>query len=103
MNDAQTVEEFLNDESNSVNKRIYDEVNTHPLPRWALEERYGRVWDRGELLEEFRLLAHRPPSFLLERKCDGMECIILMQDDPQFFFRLMTRDEYEAEMEEMEA
>ena len=58
------------------------------LERPALEERYGRVWDTKQLMDEFSVESFMRPFVIARRRSDGRKCILEFQHMPRFYFRL---------------
>lgn len=51
-----------------------------------LQERYGRVWTKDELREEFDVLGFMAPLVVVRRKADGVKGSLEFTHSPRFYF-----------------
>jgi hypothetical protein len=62
------------------------EINLVPANREALEAVYGRVWDTGELTEEFQAIGFLAPLIVVRRSSDGTKGSLEFQNSPRLYF-----------------
>ena len=60
-----------------------EQVSTDP--RAELEKRYGRVWDTGELQEEFQVTGFMAPYVVVVRKTDNVVGTLAFSHSPRFY------------------
>jgi hypothetical protein len=72
-------------------------MNNNPpaQDRQTLEAVYGKIWDEGELAQEFRITAIIPPQVVVVRRSDGQVGSMTFQNEPRFYFNFVPtgRDE----------
>jgi hypothetical protein len=63
-----------------------NETETETAARAALEARYGKVWNTGELKTEYEVLQFSAPCVVVRRRCDGIRGTLYFQPSPRFYF-----------------
>jgi len=66
------------------------EINANPSDRSALVARYGRVWDTGELAQEFEVIGFLAPLVVVRRSVDDIKGSLEFQHHPRFFFNFQA-------------
>lgn len=77
----------MDDPTVAVRRQLAREINAVPRSRAVLERAYGRVWETGELSQEFEVLGFRAPLVAVRRRSDGSLGSLLFQHTPRFYFR----------------
>jgi hypothetical protein len=67
-------------------------LNTEAAGRRTLEQRYGRVWDPGELKRDFIVLGFLAPYVAVRRKADRILGSLEFQPHPRLYFNWMEDD-----------
>jgi hypothetical protein len=62
------------------------ELNIQAADRLALERRHGRVWDPGELRQEFVVIGYMARYVVVRRKANGVDGSLEFQHEPRFYF-----------------
>ena len=58
----------------------------------ALAAVHGRVWDTGELNQEFEVIGFLAPLVVVRRKADGRKGSLEFQANPRFYFNFVLDD-----------
>lgn len=81
----------MQDPTESIRRARIAELNQDPTQDEksalaALQERYGRVWTRDELREEFEVTGFMAPLVVVRRKADGKVGSLEFTHSPRFYF-----------------
>lgn len=60
--------------------------------RENLEQEFGRVWDRRELIEEFEVIGFLAPLVAVRRRLDGRKGTLTFQHDPRLYYDFVETD-----------
>lgn len=82
----------MSDPTETIRRERLAEINTVPGSREDLEAKYGRVWDTGELTEEFQAIGFMAPLIVVRRRSDGMKGSLEFQNNPRFYFNWQPHD-----------
>jgi hypothetical protein len=74
----------MTDETEPLRRIRLGEINGQPGGREALEAAHGRVWDTGQLSEEFEVVGFLAPFVVVRRKADGVKGSLEFQHHPRF-------------------
>ena len=76
----------MSDATESYRRQRVTEINADPGSRAALETEHGRVWDTGELTQDFDVTGFMAPFVVVRRKSDGVMGSLEFQHSPRFYF-----------------
>jgi hypothetical protein len=76
----------MSDSTEPARRERLAEINARPGSREALEAAHGRVWDTGQLAEEFEVVGFLAPFVVVRRKADGVKGSLEFQHSPRFYF-----------------
>lgn len=76
----------MSDPTETIRRQQLAEINAEPGSREALEAQHGRVWDTGELQDEFQALGFMAPYIIVRRRADGVKGSLMFQHNPRFYF-----------------
>jgi hypothetical protein len=76
----------MSDPTESARRELLVEINAVPGSREALEAQHGKVWDTGELQDEFQALGFMAPYIIVRRKSDGVRGSLMFQANPRYYF-----------------
>lgn len=76
----------MTDVTKAMRRLRQTEPNTQATTRQGLEARHGRVWDSGQLQEEFEVLGFQAPAVVVRRIADGVLGSLAFQQQPRFYF-----------------
>ena len=76
----------MNDETEGLRIMRLAELNASPGSREELESKHGKVWDTGQLIEEFEIVSFLAPFAVGSRRSDGMMGSLEFQHSPRFYF-----------------
>lgn len=62
------------------------EINVVPGSREDLQAKYGKVWDTGQLTDEFEALGFLAPLIVVRRRSDGVKGSLEFQHSPRYYF-----------------
>lgn len=82
----------MSDPTETIRRERLAEINIVPGSREDLEAKYGRVWDTGELNEEFQAIGFLAPLIVVRRRSDGMKGSLEFQNNPRFYFNWQPHD-----------
>lgn len=82
----------MHDETEAPRRQRLAEINAEPGSREALEAKHGRVWNTGELTEEFEAIGFMAPFVVVRRRSDGMKGSLEFQHSPRFYFNWRPHD-----------
>lgn len=61
--------------------------------RENLEQEFGYVWDRRELIEEFEVIGFLAPLVAVQCRLDGRKGTLTFQHDPRLYYDFVETDE----------
>jgi hypothetical protein len=61
-------------------------INASPSSREELPAVHGRVWDTGELQQDYEVLGFAAPFVVVRRRADGRRGSLMFQHCPRFYF-----------------
>lgn len=73
------------DETETIRRQMVAEINANPGSREYLEAKYGKVWDTGELQDQFQVLGFMAPFVVARRRSDGVKGSLMFQNNPRFY------------------
>jgi len=76
----------MSDPTESIRRKMVDEINAEPGSREDLEKKYGQVWDTEELGRDFHVEGFMAPFVVVVRKSDGVKGALQFQHSPRFYF-----------------
>ena len=76
----------MSDPTVTIRRKRLAEINIVPGSREDLEAKHGRVWDTGELTEEFQAIGFMAPLVVVRRWVDGVKGSLEFQNQPRFYF-----------------
>ena len=76
----------MNDVMEPARRQRLVEINLEPGSREALEAKHGKVWDTGELSDEFEAVGFMAPFIVVRRRSDGKKGSLEFQHQPRFYF-----------------
>ena len=76
----------MSDPTEATRRQLVAEINAKPGSREYLEAKHGRVWDTGEMQEEFEALGFSAPLIVVRRRSDGVKGSLYFQHSPRFYF-----------------
>ena len=76
----------MNDPTESIRRKMVEEINSNPGSREALEEEHGQVWDTDELSRDFTVDGFMAPFVIVVRKSDKVKGSLQFQHDPRFYY-----------------
>lgn len=82
----------MSDPTETIRRERLAEINIVPGSREDLEAKYGRVWDTGELTEEFQAIGFMAPLIIVHRRSDGAKGSLEFQNSPRFYFNWQAHD-----------
>ncbi len=65
------------------------ESHDQETERARLAAQYGRVWDAGELAQEFEVLGFMAPYVVVKRRSDGRKGSLEFQHWPRLYFNFV--------------
>jgi len=74
------------DSTEAVRRQRIAEINAEKAERASLEARHGKIWDTGELADEFSVIGFMAPCVVVRRRCDGVKGSLEFQHQPRFYF-----------------
>ena len=77
----------MTDPTEPARRQMLVEINAAPGSREALEAGHGRVWDTGQLQDDFDVLGFAAPLVVVRRKADGVKGSLMFQGSPRFYFK----------------
>ena len=80
----------MDDLTESLRRQRLAEINASPLSREVLEAEHGRVWNTGELAEDFDVIGFLAPFCVVRRKSDGAIGSLEFQSFPRLFFSFVV-------------
>ena len=75
----------MNDPTEHLRRARQAELNNGD-ERTALEEKYGQVWDTGQMCLEFQAEGFMAPLVIVRRKKDGVRGSLEFSHSPRFYF-----------------
>jgi len=78
------------DETEDFRRREVARINAEATDREKLEERYGVVWDTGELGLHFQVLHFCAPYVLVRNRATGQNGSLEFQHSPRFYFNFVA-------------
>ena len=82
----------MTDPTEPIRRERLAEINAAPGNRAALEVRYGKVWDTGELSAEFEIVGFMAPLVVVRRKADGTKGSLEFQHNPRIYFNFKPHE-----------
>ena len=76
----------MNDPTEADRRERLAEINTEPGSREALEAEHGKVWDTGQLRQDFEVIGFLAPLVVVRRKADGVKGSLEFQHMPRLYF-----------------
>ena len=76
----------MTDPTEDIRKQMLAEINAAPGSREYLEHKHGKVWDTGQLSEDFDVIGFAAPLVVVRRKSDGQKGSLMFQASPRFYF-----------------
>ncbi len=76
----------MSDPTEAIRRQQLTEINAQSGSREYLEAKHGKVWDTGELQDEFQALGFLAPYIVVRRKSDGVRGSLLFQNSPRYYF-----------------
>lgn len=76
----------MSDPTEATRRELVAEINAEPGSREYLEAKHGRVWDTGEMQEEFEAIGFSTPLIVVRRRSDGVKGSLYFQHNPRFYF-----------------
>ena len=76
----------MNDPTENIRRNMVNEINTNPNEREALEEKYSKVYNTSEVLEDFELTGFMAPFVVAVRRSDSVKGTLMFQDQPRYYF-----------------
>lgn len=76
----------MSDPTEATRRQLVAEINAEPGSREYLEAKHGRVWDTGEMQEEFEPIGFSAPLIVVRRRSDGVKGSLYFQHNPRFYF-----------------
>ena len=80
------------DETEQIRRQRLAEINGAPGSREALEAQHGRVWDTGEMIQEFETIGFLAPFIVVRRRSDGVKGSLEFQHNPRFYFNFQPHE-----------
>lgn len=74
------------DPTEEIRRLRQAELNAANAERAPLEEKYGKVWDTEQLVEEFEVLGFMAPLVVVRRRADGQQGSLEFQHSPRLYF-----------------
>lgn len=81
------------DPTEKARRQRLKEINSQPMCRADLEEKYGQVWDTAELARDFIVIGFMAPIIAVRRKSDGVKGSLEFQATPRYYFSFKPHDE----------
>ncbi len=75
----------MSDPTEGIRRQMVAEINSAPGSREVLEATWGRVWDTGEMCEEFEAIGFMAPLIVVRRKSDGKRGSLMFQHSPRYY------------------
>jgi hypothetical protein len=82
----------MNDPTETIRRERLAEINAEPGSREALEAQYGKVWDTGEMTEEFEAIGFMAPLVVVRRRSDGVKGSLEFQHSPRLYFSFQPHE-----------
>ena len=82
----------MSDPTETIRRERLAEINIVPGSREDLEAKYGRVWNTGELTEEFQAIGFMAPFVIVRRRSDGATGSLEFQNNPRFYFNWQSHN-----------
>jgi hypothetical protein len=60
--------------------------------RTTLEATFGKVWDEGQLAQEFRVTAIIAPQVIVVRRADNQVGSMTFQNEPRYYFNFVPSE-----------
>ena len=76
----------MSDPTENIRRVLVAAINHAPGSREALEAKHGKVWDMGEMTEDFSVSHFAAPFILVTRKSDRVTGSLTFQHSPRFYF-----------------
>lgn len=83
----------MSDPTESIRRKLVEEINAEPGSREALEAEHGQVWDTNQLREDFEVLGFGAPLVVVRRRVDGVMGSLMFQHQPRFYFGFSPHDD----------
>ena len=83
----------MKDETESLRRARFAELNAEADNREELEQRYGQVWDSHQLRADFEVIAFAAPLVEVRQRTTGKLGSLEFQHSPRFYFNWV---EFEA-------
>lgn len=83
----------MSDPTETTRRERLAEINIVPGSREDLQANFGRVWDTGELAEEFRATGFIAPLVVVRRRSDGANGSLEFQHNPRLYFHWQPHNE----------
>ena len=74
------------DPTEAIRRALVADINHDPGSREALEDQHGKVWDTGEMTEDFSVSHFAAPFILVTRNSDRVTGSLTFQHNPRFYF-----------------
>jgi hypothetical protein len=79
------------DSTETARRALVAEINAEPGSREALEAEHERVWDTGEMQQDYSVEGFAAPFIVVTRKADGVRGSLMFQNRPRYYFRFMEK------------
>lgn len=74
------------DPTESIRRKMVQEINSSPSTREGLEQDHGQVWDTKELQQDFVVHGFLAPFVNATRKSDGKHGTLMFTHMPRFYY-----------------
>jgi hypothetical protein len=74
------------DITETVRRGLCAKINSERSERELLEDKYGQVWDTGEMQKDFSVESFAAPLIIVSRKSDGTRGTLFFQHSPRFYW-----------------
>ena len=74
------------DNTETIKRKMCEEINGNPSERELLEKKYGQVWTAQEVSKDFDIIGFGAPLVVVIRKSDRQKGSLYFQDQPRFYY-----------------